>query len=109
MLESSILEKNGEKDKDKNKERELLESRSQPMRKYLMDKVIPSLAEGILKLCKDMPEDPVSFMSDFLQKKSVEEAIEDKIKAEQKVQQALLEQQKYKTADKKAKRSEAKQ
>ena len=56
-----------------------------------------------------MPEDPVSFMSDFLQKKSVEKAIEDKIKAEQKVQQALLEQQKYKTADKKAKRSEAKQ
>ena len=59
-----MVEKKNEKAKDK--EQELLESRSQHMRKYLMDKVIPPLAEGILKLCKDQPEDPISFLVIYL-------------------------------------------
>ena len=50
-MESSMQDKGVDKAKDK--EKELLESRSQHMRKYLMDKVIPSLAEGILKICKE--------------------------------------------------------
>jgi adenylate kinase len=49
-------------DKAKEQERDLLESRSQHMRKYLMDKVIPVLAEGVLKVCKDQPNDPIDFL-----------------------------------------------
>eukprot|EP01022_Parablepharisma_sp_SALTPOND_P003653 TRINITY_DN1149_c0_g1_i1.p1 TRINITY_DN1149_c0_g1~~TRINITY_DN1149_c0_g1_i1.p1 ORF type:complete len:1845 (+),score=209.38 TRINITY_DN1149_c0_g1_i1:7722-13256(+) len=107
VVESSVLEKVGDKAKDK--EKELLESRSQPMRKYLMDKVIPSLAEGILKICKDQPEEPIEFLADFLQKRSLEKAAEERLKAEQKAQQAALDDQKYKTPDKKPRHSEAKQ
>jgi len=43
-------------------EKELLEIRSQPMRKYLMDKVTPVVAEGVLRICKEMPKDPVEFL-----------------------------------------------
>ncbi len=49
-------------DKAKEKERDLLESRSQHMRKYLMDKVIPVLAEGVLKLCKELPDEPIDYL-----------------------------------------------
>ena len=52
-------------DKAKEKERDLLESRSQHMRKYLMDKVIPVLAEGVLKLCKELPEDPIEYLVEW--------------------------------------------
>lgn len=59
-VEGSTTEK--PMDKAKEQERELLESRSQHMRKYLMDKVIPVLAEGVLKVCKEQPNDPVEFL-----------------------------------------------
>ena len=49
-------------DKAKEQERELLESRSQQMRKYLMDKVIAVLAEGVLKICKEQPNDPIEYL-----------------------------------------------
>jgi len=100
-VESSMMEKGDPKNNQKDKEKELLESRSQPMRKYLMDKVIPSVAEGILKICKDLPEEPIEFLADFLVKKSAEKVAEEKIKAEQKAQQDAANKAKYKTPDKK--------
>jgi len=77
-----------DKNKDKDKERELLESRSQPMRKYLMDKIIPYLAEGVLKICEKQPEDPIRYLIGFLEMKSKERLEEEKLKAEQKVNQS---------------------
>jgi hypothetical protein len=77
-------QKTEKKDKNKDKERELLESRSQPMRKYLMDKVIPYLAEGVLKICGEQPEDPIRYLIGFLEMKSKERLEEEKLKAEQK-------------------------
>ncbi len=40
----------------------LLEARSAPLRKYLMDNVIPSLTQGLLEVAKAKPKDPVDFL-----------------------------------------------
>lgn len=42
-----------------------------------MDNVVPHLTEGLIDLCKTIPEDPVDFLSNFLLKKADE--IDDKI------------------------------
>ena len=47
-------------------ERDLLDQRSQPIRQYLMDNVVPHLTEGLIDLCKKMPEDPTDFLATFL-------------------------------------------
>ena len=49
-------------------ERDLLDKRSQPIRQYLMDKVVPHLTEGLINLCKDVPDDPTDFLANFLLK-----------------------------------------
>uniref|UniRef100_A0AAR2IY89 Nucleoside-diphosphate kinase n=1 Tax=Pygocentrus nattereri TaxID=42514 RepID=A0AAR2IY89_PYGNA len=46
----------------KKQEHELLETRSIPMRHYLMKYVIPTLTQGLLECCKVKPEDPVDFL-----------------------------------------------
>lgn len=58
-------------------ERDLLDQRSQPIRQYLMDNVVPHLTEGLIDLCKTIPEDPVDYLSNFLLKKADE--IDEKI------------------------------
>lgn len=52
------------------RERELLEVRSQPLRHYLMANVIPTLTEGIIEVCKIKPEDPVDYLAEWLLKRS---------------------------------------
>ena len=47
-------------------ERDLLDKRSQPIRQYLMDNVVPHLTEGLINLCKDVPDDPTDFLANFL-------------------------------------------
>ena len=47
-------------------ERDLLDSRSQPIRQYLMDTVVPHLTEGLIELCKIVPEDPTDYLANFL-------------------------------------------
>lgn len=54
------------------KEREILEKRSQILRLYLVENVIPILSEGILKICQDLPENPVEVLADFLEAKAKE-------------------------------------
>ncbi|KAF8821105.1 Dpy-30 motif protein [Cardiosporidium cionae] len=44
----------------------LLESRSLPLREYLMKYVIPTLSEGLVAVCKVQPEDPIDFLADYL-------------------------------------------
>jgi len=53
-------------------ERDLLDKRSQPIRQYLMDKVVPYLTEGLINLCKEVPEDPTDFLANFLLKRADE-------------------------------------
>ena len=42
-----------------------------------MDNVVPHLTEGLIDLCKDIPEDPCDYLAKFLLKKADE--IDEKI------------------------------
>lgn len=53
-------------------ERKILEKRSQILRLYLIEHVIPYLSEGILNICQEMPDNPVEVLADFLDKKAEE-------------------------------------
>jgi len=53
-------------------ERDLLDTRSQPIRQYLMDNVVPYLTQGLIDLCKKVPEEPGEYLADFLIKKADE-------------------------------------
>ncbi len=59
-------------DKIKEQERDLLDTRSQPIRQYLMDNVVPILTEGLIDVCKELPEDPVDYLAEYLFKRSLE-------------------------------------
>jgi len=60
------------------KERELLEVRSIPLRNYLMQNVIPTLTEGLIEVCKLKPEDPVDYLAEWLFKNNpIEEELFD--------------------------------
>jgi adenylate kinase len=37
-----------------------------PLRKYLMDNIMPSLAEALIQVCKVMPEDPVDYVAELI-------------------------------------------
>ena len=47
-------------------ERDLLDQISQPIRQYLMDNVVPHLTEGLIELCKKVPEDAIDHLANFL-------------------------------------------
>jgi adenylate kinase len=51
-------------------ERDLLDTRSQPIRQYLMDNVVPYLTEGLIDLCKRVPENPTDYLANFLLEKA---------------------------------------
>lgn len=48
----------------KEQEKKLLDERSQPLRQYLADMVVPILTSGIIQICKERPDDPVDFLVD---------------------------------------------
>jgi adenylate kinase len=54
----------------KEQERDLLDSKSQPIRAYLVDNVVPTLTEGLIEVCKNQPEDPIDFLAEFLFRES---------------------------------------
>ena len=56
----------------KQQERDLLDTRSQPIRQYLMDNLVPHLTQGLIELCKTIPHDPVDSLADFLLEKADE-------------------------------------
>ena len=62
----------GKLDELKERERQILETKSQVLRQYLAENVIPYLAQGILEICQTLPEDPVQVLSDFLLEKSMQ-------------------------------------
>jgi len=45
---------------------QLLESHSHPLRQYLMMNAVPTLTEGLIEICKVMPEDPVDYLAEYL-------------------------------------------
>jgi adenylate kinase len=53
-------------EKVKEQERKLLDTRSQPIRQYLMDNVVPHLTEGLIEVCKKVPEDSIDHLANFL-------------------------------------------
>jgi len=56
----------------KEQEKLLLDERSQPLRQYLADMVVPILTSGIIEVSRQRPEDPVDFLAEYLYKKSLE-------------------------------------
>lgn len=49
----------------KDAENAILDIRSQPLRQYLADCVIPYLTEGLIQIYKGNPENPLEFLVDF--------------------------------------------
>ena len=54
------------KENEQNEEREILDKTSLALRKYLDVNLVPILSEGIVKILKDFPEDPVDKLAEFL-------------------------------------------
>jgi adenylate kinase len=54
----------------KEKNRQILEKRSQVLRLYLIENVIPILSEGILKISHELPDNPVETLQKFLEDKA---------------------------------------
>ena len=50
----------------KEREKKLLEKKSEVLRRYLSENVMPLLAKGILTVCESMPDDPVDALANFL-------------------------------------------
>ena len=61
--EKNIRNKLGEL---KEKEKKLLEKKSEVLRRYLNEKIMPLLAKGILNICDNIPEDPVEALANYL-------------------------------------------
>lgn len=47
-------------------EQESLETRSLPMRQYLVDNVLPILTKGLLEVGRVRPEDPIDYLAEYL-------------------------------------------
>ena len=53
-------------------ERDVLDQKSQPIRQYLMDNLVPILTEGLLEVCKRTPEDPVDYLAEYMFRRSLD-------------------------------------
>jgi adenylate kinase len=51
----------------KEREKKMLETKSQVLRAFLLQKVIPIMSQGILDVCQNLPEDPVEHLADYLE------------------------------------------
>ena len=56
----------------RDKHKDILDNKSQPIRQYLQDNLVPYLAEGLHDICKNQPEDPVDALSEYLFKRSLD-------------------------------------
>ena len=56
----------------KEQERDLLDTKSQPIRQYLMDNLVPILTDGLIEVCRKFPEDPVDFLAEYLFRRSLD-------------------------------------
>ncbi len=53
-------------------ERDVLDAKSQPIRQYLMDNLVPILTDGLLEVCKKTPQDPVDYLAEYLFRRSLD-------------------------------------
>lgn len=44
----------------------LLESEAMPLRQYLMLNVVPTLTDGLTEVCKNMPDEPIEYLAQYL-------------------------------------------
>lgn len=56
----------------KDYERDILDQKSQPIRNYLNDNLVPILTEGLLEVCKRTPEDAVDYLAEYLFRRSLD-------------------------------------
>jgi adenylate kinase len=58
----------------KQQEQEILNQKSQALKQYITDNLLPALTSGLIEVCNQQPEDPLDYLADFLinlsQKKS---------------------------------------
>lgn len=53
-------------------QKEQLDQKSQPIRQYLMDNLVPILTDGLIEVCKAQPDDPVDNLAEYLFKRSLD-------------------------------------
>ena len=44
-----------------------LDKKSQPLRQYLADNIIPLLTQGLIEISNEMPKSPIAFLADYLE------------------------------------------
>lgn len=54
-------------EKAKKLERECASAKAMPLKQFLMEALVPVLAEGLLDTCKTAPEDPIEFLAEFME------------------------------------------
>lgn len=62
----------GRMDQLRDEQKEVLDSKSQPIRQYLLDNLVPILTDGMLDVCKRQPQDPVDSLAEYLFKRSLD-------------------------------------
>ena len=67
-------------------EQKLLEKKSEVLRRFLNERIIPLVSKGILQITKDKPEDPVEALADFLFESTFPVEKTEENKEEQKVE-----------------------
>ena len=73
---ATALKNNGEL---KEREKKLLEKKSEVVRRYLNENILPLLAKGILKICEKLPDDPVESLANFLLENRFEKKLTEKL------------------------------
>ena len=53
-------------------QKEQLDQKSQPIRSYLLDNLVPILTDGLIEVCKIQPDDPVDSLAEYLFKRSLD-------------------------------------
>lgn len=61
-------------DEVRQQEQEILNQKSQALKQYITDNLLPALTSGLIDICNSKPEDPLDYLADYLialsQKKS---------------------------------------
>ena len=84
-VEKTIEEKLNEL---KEREQKLLEKKSEILRRYLSENIMPLLAKGVLYVCHNLPEDPVEALANFLLENSFDLQKDKPIDELEKIMQA---------------------
>ena len=57
-------------DEVKQQEQEILNQKSQALKQYITDNLLPALTSGLIQICDDKPDDPLEKLADYLIKLS---------------------------------------